>query len=168
MAEALDTIVLSRSDAEYMVQHMIPPGAGWPVPKVLLPALRADMKNIEPCDAPVDLANCSSWQVCSSSAGASRAPASCSAAPKCLSSANDHAVANGCSQSNSEDKEARHFLDAQSLSRAGSGCIDPRVSGISRQIAPDHQSSRDSDAWRSKRCYLTCCVRLSPEKEPQR
>ncbi|PNH12500.1 hypothetical protein TSOC_000582 [Tetrabaena socialis] len=123
MAEALLTVALSRSDAEFLASHVAASGEGGDgqrrqkeLPPVLLPALREDVRQIAP-------------------------------PPEFL-----EAAASGPAASNEAEAAAVGVYD-------GDG-------GTGAAVGPAAAASEPTPS--PARPYLSCVVRLSPEKEPER
>lgn len=189
MEQSAVTVVLSTSDRDYLLQHVARPGhpAALPTCKVLLCALREELKELH---VPADL------EAHGGPAADSQAPPT-SADPQTLTSsgsllkrslalpASNHQVppALGSPAGGGEVSPSGHgsipdptatnvpspLQPAQPLSMAQ--C--PAGQGPGPLHAPDTAPSPPLHAapwqrFQAGRPYLTCCVRLAREKEPER
>ncbi|KAL0044261.1 hypothetical protein WJX82_007555 [Trebouxia sp. C0006] len=139
-ATAAVTVALSRSDADFIKHQLLPPQKPAASVKVLLPALRSDMAALSlPYDMDVQHNKLESTHTVS---------AACNTQPNVHSDAST--AAQDSSQPATTVAAARGAHDDLSPSKATSEMTAKAV---------DESPIRP---------YLTCCVRLSPEKEPHR
>lgn len=167
MTDAVATIALSRADAEYLAAQVAPPDAPQRAPHVLLPPLRDDMQNLPP---PADaLAPEAAPPACSHCAvGPAGLPSDGLLAPLPLCAetvpvADGSATAPDCHAGNAVaslgDGSCAVRLPAAACDRGSSSFTAAPVGGAQDGCC---------GGLPCRRRFLTCCVRLSPEKEPHR
>ncbi|KAI7843143.1 hypothetical protein COHA_003314 [Chlorella ohadii] len=141
------SLVLCRADADYLRRHFAAatdPATGAAPLHVLLPALRADMDALPPPpDVVAQPAAGQDAECCGKHAGVAVLAVDCTGAATATAAATAH------------DQQTAQAPQQQQAQQAGQ-VVQALTLPISQQ------------AQQAGRRFLTCCVRISPEKEPHR